>query len=338
MNINGFGIPGYPAGYRSKKVAASAAMDSAGIDFASRISQVKTAYSYETYRSKNYKIVPDNENACFTIYNKDGERLGAFFYADIKIKQDSATGKQFLISEKGTAWYDALAIDDELKTDLQNVMGTDSLSVETLRGYTVKTHAGTGIQYLLKDGEEGRGGKVLLQSEEDVGNYEALAENYLHKYPSLIKDNTAAHIYADLEIRGLVQHMKDDALPSSERSVWEREFDRIGANAPECVKKAWLDAADAVGVDGMGITKSGKMDHISQLLVQQISKGLRGETGSDDILGNTVQSAVKAVEKALYDLEHPLAGNYGRTPEQIRGRELEKKFYEEFLQILRLSS
>ena len=32
------------------------------------------------YESENYRIVPDNEAECFDIYNKDGERLGAFSY------------------------------------------------------------------------------------------------------------------------------------------------------------------------------------------------------------------------------------------------------------------
>ena len=39
--------------------------------------------SYETYESENYRIVPDNEAGCFDIYNKQGERLGAFEYSDI---------------------------------------------------------------------------------------------------------------------------------------------------------------------------------------------------------------------------------------------------------------
>ncbi len=39
---------------------------------------------YSEYESENYRIVPDNEAECFDIYNKDGERLGAFSYSDIK--------------------------------------------------------------------------------------------------------------------------------------------------------------------------------------------------------------------------------------------------------------
>ncbi len=58
---------------------------------ASGVRNVKPAY--ETYESENYRIVPDNEAGCFDIYNKQGERIGAFDYSDIKVRQDSQTGK-----------------------------------------------------------------------------------------------------------------------------------------------------------------------------------------------------------------------------------------------------
>ena len=126
---------------------------------------------------------------------------------------------------------------------------------------------------------------------------------------------------------------KAAAEEKSDTYYWERAFDSIGKNAPESVKKAWLDAAAVVGADGMGITKNGMMDHISQLMVQRLLKIYRGER-ADDVLGSSVQSAIKAVNNALYDLEHPLDGNRGRTPEQMKKREIEKKFYQVFLKRL----
>lgn len=51
--------------------------------------------------------------------------------------------------------YDALVMDGELKEALQNVMGVEALEIEALQGFTLKTHSGTGIQYLIRDGEEG---------------------------------------------------------------------------------------------------------------------------------------------------------------------------------------
>ena len=95
-----------------------------------------------------------------------------------------------MISEHGTMSYDALVLDDELKDALQNVMDKDSLDVETLQGFTLNTHSDTGIQYLVKDGEEGRGGKVLLQNEADRKRYESREEGF---------------IWADLEIRGMAK-------------------------------------------------------------------------------------------------------------------------------------
>ncbi|MDE5597287.1 MAG: hypothetical protein K2J04_05590, partial [Lachnospiraceae bacterium] len=101
---------------------------------------------------------------------------------------------------------DVLVMDNELKEDLQNVMGVRTLETESLQGYTLKTHSDTGIQYIVKDGEEGRGGKTLLQSETDRKRFEELAETYFNKYPNLIESKDEACIWADFEIRGLARH------------------------------------------------------------------------------------------------------------------------------------
>ncbi len=239
MSVNGIGTQHYPAwketgkaqknnpgtGFAGRMADADAAgtflsqrtsMKAAGQNMALEayrasasegVRNVKPAY--ETYESENYKIVPDNEAGCFDIYNKQGERLGAFDYSDIKVRQDSVTGRQFLISEHGTMSYDALVMDGELKEALQDVMGVETLETEEMQGFTLKTHSGTGIQYLVRNGEEGRGGKVLLQSQADIEKYEALAETYFNKYPNLVHDKNAAYIWADLEIKGLAQHTKD---------------------------------------------------------------------------------------------------------------------------------
>lgn len=234
MSVNGIGA-GSPAWYEAKRTqrnnsgtgfaskmdsadtagsvlsqrasVGTSALDAYHASVASAVRNVKPAY--ETYESESYRIVPDNEAGCFDIYNKQGERIGAFDYSDIKVRQDSATGKQFLISEHGTMSYEAMVLDGELKDVLQNVMGVETLETEEMQGFTLKTHSGTGLQYLVRDGEEGRGGKVLLQSEADRERYEALAETYFNKYPNLIHDKNAAYIWADLEIKGLAQHTKD---------------------------------------------------------------------------------------------------------------------------------
>ena len=141
MSVNGIGTAGYPAwrdmgkaqrnvsgtGFAGRMENADAvgsgspvrnsvrtagqtsALDAYRASAASGVRNVKPAY--ETYESENYRIVPDNEAGCFDIYNKQGERIGAFDYSDIKVRQDSRTGKQFLISEHGTMSYDAMVLD-----------------------------------------------------------------------------------------------------------------------------------------------------------------------------------------------------------------------------------
>lgn len=193
-----------------RAVGQNTALEAYRVSAAMGVRNVKPAY--ETYESENYRIVPDDEAGCFDIYNKQGEKLGAFAYSDIKVRQDSATGKQLLISEHGTMSYDALVMDGELKEALQNIMGVEALETEALQGFTLKTHSGTGIQYLIRDGEEGRGGKVLLQSQSDIEKYEALAETYFNKYPNLVHDKNAGYIWADLEIKGLAQHTKNGII------------------------------------------------------------------------------------------------------------------------------
>ena len=127
---------------------------------------------------------------------------------------------------------------------------------------------------------------------------------------------------------------KDAQDKQSIREYREKVFDQIAANAPKSVKQAWLDAADIVGTDGMGISNSGKLDHISQLMVQRLERGYRGESTSN-LLGNSVQSAMRVASEALYALEHSLDSYQGRTAEQIENKMKEKQFYQEFIRRLR---
>jgi len=113
----------------------------------------------------------------------------------------------------------------------------------------------------------------------------------------------------------------------------EKAFEMVGPHAPQKVKEAWMEAAKEVNANGTGIKKNGMMSHISQMMVQRCNKMLRGETDYSDILGSTVKSAIWATEKALYDLEHPLAPAY-RSKEAEQARIKEREFYVAFLEKL----
>lgn len=211
---------------------------------ASAVRNVKSAY--EEYESENYRIVPDNEAGCFDIYNKQGERIGAFDCGDIKIRQDSVTGKQFLISEHGTMSYDAVALDGELKEALQDVMGVEVLETEELQGFTLKTHSGTGLQYLVRDGEEGRGGKVLLQSQADIEKYEALAEAYFNKYPNLVHDKNWRVLFSGDTYKAVFDWLQNNRGSIEEMqkfATWRDVFDNIGSR----YERIWSDEEEKQG-------------------------------------------------------------------------------------------
>jgi len=114
----------------------------------------------------------------------------------------------------------------------------------------------------------------------------------------------------------------------------EKAFEMVGPHAPFKVKEAWMEAAKEVNANGAGIGKNGMMSHISQMMVQRCNKMLRGETDYSDILGSSVESAIRAAEKALYDLDHPFAPAY-RSIEAEQARIKEREFYVAFLEKLK---
>lgn len=139
-----------------------------------------------------------------------------------------------------------------------------------------------------------------------------------------VSEEQIAFLFADREPAGA-------ALTAREH--WEQSFNGIGIHAPEAVKQAWLDAAEIAGVDGLGVSKQGKLTHISQMMVQRCILWQRGES-AEDMLGSSVQSAVRAAERALYDLEHPLAPGRAVSPEKRLNMAKEKTFYLEFIRRL----
>lgn len=113
----------------------------------------------------------------------------------------------------------------------------------------------------------------------------------------------------------------------------EKAFYSVGPNAPESVKKAWMEAAREVGTNGMGMLQNGMISHISQMMVQRVVNWYNGKANDTDILGNTVESAIQATKQALYDLDNPLLSN----TKSIEAQQMcmkERQFYTTFLEKL----
>ncbi len=112
-------------------------------------------------------------------------------------------------------------------------------------------------------------------------------------------------------------------------------FDTIGAYAPEKVRQAWMEASEETGSNGFSITSDGKHFHIPKLLVQHVIKWYNGEVDPDNILGNSVESAISVIEKALYDIDHPLSGSPAKSIEVQQETMKERAFYVAFLEKLK---
>ena len=174
--------------------------------FETQNSEIKVS-NFKEHETPNYKFVPEPEIGSGGMrILKNGQSVAVFSVDDLKIRVDEKTGTRVLISEIpgfGNSWYDAIPVDAELENGLAEAIGVEDIPEVELEGYYIGTHAGTGIQYVMRPGDEGRGGKVLLRNAADVAKYNALAEEYYTRYPNLVTSQEAGRIYASFEICGM---------------------------------------------------------------------------------------------------------------------------------------
>lgn len=112
-------------------------------------------------------------------------------------------------------------------------------------------------------------------------------------------------------------------------------LDHIGYNAPEKVKEAFTEAEKETGgfinSAGMWTSADGKHCQMTKMFVDRFVRWLHGETNESDMLGSTVQSAIDAVNRWMYDLDHPLIRAAPTRPEDRWLVDKERQFYESFL-------
>ena len=148
-------------------------------------------------------------------------------------------------------------------------------------------------------------------------------------------DNWNAQIEANQRALGITSTGDKTSTDSGDRvrAMREQAFLNIGKNASETVKKAWLDAADEIGMDGQGFSATGTLDHIPQFMIQRFIRQYNGYD-PDDVLGGSISSALQAAQDAIYSLEHPLEPGTTRSSKVLAAREKERAFYERFIEKL----
>ena len=148
-------------------------------------------------------------------------------------------------------------------------------------------------------------------------------------------DNWNSQIEANQRALGI--NSTGDKMPTDSadkvRAMREKAFLGIGKNASENVKKAWLDAADEIGMDGQGFSSTGTLDHIPQFMIQRFIRQYNGYD-PDDVMGSTISSAIQAAQNAIYSLDHPLEPYSTRSSKVVAAREKERAFYERFIEKL----
>lgn len=130
---------------------------------------------------------------------------------------------------------------------------------------------------------------------------------------------------------GFMETVAEKAAQDKATDYDEKAFASVGANAPEEVKQAWMDAAKEIGMNGLGMSGNGMLTHLSQMMVQRAENWMNGIGETNDILGSTVQSAIRATKQALYDLDHPLSLDSVKSIEVQRQQVKERAFYQLFL-------
>ncbi len=165
-------------------------------------------------------------------------------------------------------------------------------------------------------------------------------------YKAIIEKEAVSAVYEKNSIETVAEKSAQDRVTEcgekdgeqirrmAETDFEERVLQSAGPNAPQSVKDAWMETVKEVGVNGLGETKNGRT-HITQMYIQQAIANYYGLLHSNDILGNSVQSAIRATQKALYDFDHPLEPGKVRSMEEQQARMKEREFYAVFLEKLK---
>ncbi|MBD5471304.1 MAG: hypothetical protein HDR19_09475 [Lachnospiraceae bacterium] len=167
-----------------------------------------------------------------------------------------------------------------------------------------------------------------------------IAANY---YQTVYANNKATKAETGKTFAEIASQKVAEAEKETVQENTSAVLDVIGANAPDEVRQAWTEAQKESGVDGhitkcgLWISNDGKHAHITQVMIQTAIKWAKGEFVDEqaDLLGNSVQSAINAVEKWIYDIDHPLAGQPAKSTEEQRYVNMERTFYVAFLEKLK---
>lgn len=156
--------------------------------------------------TSNYRI--EQADKC---YRKDyvitDKNSGQKLYLDEKelfIQKDESSGIKFIFdtSDKVTMQPN-FVVDEELEEVLKTWTNKAGKQIQEkqLEHYSVNIDSNTGIKYLTRIGQEGRGADILLLTDADRSKFEEIKNEYL-KHPNIAENQEVAEIRAAMEISG----------------------------------------------------------------------------------------------------------------------------------------
>lgn len=154
----------------------------------------------------NYRIEQADE-----CYLKDyvitDKKSGQKLYLDeneLMIQKDEASGIKFIFdTSDNVTMQPKLVVDEELEQALNTWTNKAGKPIQEkqLEDYSVNTDKNTGIKYLTRNGQEGKGADILLLTDADRSKFEEIKKEYL-KYPNIAENQEVAEIRAAMEISG----------------------------------------------------------------------------------------------------------------------------------------
>lgn len=98
-------------------------------------------------------------------------------------------------------------------------------------------------------------------------------------------------------------------------------------NAPQSVKDAWAKAEQEIGKESLGVEPDGRLSRMPAYVMARLEQ--RFQTGSGDMFGSSVDSALAGAQKILDRLNNPLSPPSSANVAALQ--EKEKLFYQRFI-------
>lgn len=172
----------------------------------------------------NRYTIEEMEGGYLRIYDKERKEGFNWKLDENQIQVDKESGKKFLINDWGSGFFNMVAVDEELENGIKDALGVEELEEKELTGFTLHNDGNTGVSYITANGYESRGGLIVFDAQANQ-RLNSLAQEYLDKYPNLVKTFNEAWFYATFEVRGLAKRTSEGIMMVSPNSISFRDKD-----------------------------------------------------------------------------------------------------------------